>query len=113
MGRMSKPSVICEACGENNEPNSEFCIGCGAKVTTLFQKSTDTTSSDTEEKYKKAREKYFKELPTLFAVIIFLVFIDYIDNSSIDWAFYPVVPIFLFAIAAPYFNFRKAPSNKN
>ncbi|MHA2031169.1 MAG: hypothetical protein ACW99A_00795 [Candidatus Kariarchaeaceae archaeon] len=109
---MSKSSVICEACGENNEPSSEFCIGCGAKVSVVIQKSTDPTSSDEEEKYKKDREKYFKELPTLIAVIVFLFFIDYVDGSGkIEWAYFPGAAIFLFAIAAPYFNFRRPSSN--
>ncbi len=110
---MSKSSVVCEACGKNNVPNSEFCIGCGSKLPMSSVVSKVDTMDEKEKKYLLEREKYFKSVPVLFAVIIFLVFIDWVDNRSIDWAFYPAVPIFLFAIAAPYFNFRKAPSNTN
>lgn len=103
---MNKASVVCEACGENNPPTSEFCIGCGTKLIPGVPPTQTDEQSEEEKKFLKEKKIYYQSLPYLIVVIPFLFFIDYVDDKSIQWAFYPGVAILLFAIIAPYFKFR-------
>ena len=102
MYSMAKSSITCDACGEDNPPESEFCIKCGTKMTD--NEITDNKSFD----MKKALEyrNWKKSVPYTAAVCIFLLFLDIITGSGINWSYWAVVPIFLFAILAPYVSYK-------
>ncbi|MHA2168856.1 MAG: zinc-ribbon domain-containing protein [Candidatus Kariarchaeaceae archaeon] len=103
---MSKQSSVCSACGEDNAPDSTFCLNCGAKMAINTVTTPDTT--EREESMDEKRKKQLQSIPGLVAVIIFLFFIDFVGdgNQSIEWAYWPAVPIFLFAIVVPYLSLR-------
>ncbi|MHA2091872.1 MAG: zinc-ribbon domain-containing protein [Candidatus Kariarchaeaceae archaeon] len=103
---MSKQSSVCSACGEDNAPDSTFCLNCGAKMREPSSPDPSLVSSDEEESIEEQRKKQLQSIPPLVGVVVFLTIIDYMDNQSIDWAYWPAIPIIIFAIIVPYFTLR-------
>ncbi|MCY3414651.1 MAG: hypothetical protein INQ03_23580 [Candidatus Heimdallarchaeota archaeon] len=77
-------------------------MSCG---TTLFVDEMKNESISKNQ--KKEYTDWKKSVPYLVAVILFLTFIDLMSSGgSINWSYWATVPIFLFAIVAPYFSFK-------
>jgi len=99
---MAKSSVVCESCGEDNPPGSEFCIKCGSKM--AEESISDKKSSD--EKNEKEYRNWKKSVPYTASACIFLLFIDLFTGGGINWSYWAIIPIFLFAILAPYLSYK-------
>jgi hypothetical protein len=105
---MSKSSITCSACGEDNAPASTFCLNCGASLSEPDEAKiiSSTSNKKTTVSIDKKILKQKQSIPYLVAVCVLLLFIDLIGDRSVDWAYYPIAPIVLFAILAPYFALR-------
>jgi uncharacterized membrane protein YvbJ len=104
---MTKSSILCSSCGVDNDPDAEFCINCGTAYgnKTGIEKPIKKKMTD-KEKQEKSYQEWKRSVPYTAAVCVFLLIIDYMTGSGIQWAWWPVIPIILFAIIAPYFSYK-------
>ncbi len=110
---MAKSSITCTACGEENDPTSTFCLNCGASLSQGEEVKKVAKVDEEEEDIDTKILRQKQSLPFLVAVCVFLVFIDFIDDSAINWAYWPVIPIILFGMLAPYYALKIEKQNKS
>jgi len=99
---MTKSSLICDSCGEDNQPNSDYCIKCGANLVNQGVQSEKTYEEKNLEEYRNWK----KSVPYTLSACIFLIFIDLTTGSGLNWSYWAVLPIFLFAILAPFLSYK-------
>ena len=99
---MSKESLTCSSCGEDNLPNSEFCMNCGVTLKNAKSKINPNSEDNREDEFIKWK----RSVPFTVSAAVFLLFIDLISGNGIDWAYWAVIPILLFAVIAPYFSYK-------
>lgn len=96
---MSKQSKLCDSCGEENIGTAEFCTNCG---TPFLSEGEVSSTEDLDKSYRE----WVMSVPYILAACLFLILIDLMTGSGINWSYWAVVPLFLFAIVAPYFSFK-------
>ncbi|MCY3413343.1 MAG: zinc-ribbon domain-containing protein [Candidatus Heimdallarchaeota archaeon] len=98
---MTKQTIICSSCSTENDPTAEFCIHCGNTLT-----KTESPISIDLAKIQKGYLGWKMSVPYTFSVILLLTIIDFIISGNLEWSYWATIPIFLFAILAPYFSFK-------
>lgn len=104
---MSKSSIPCPSCNTENDPNAEFCINCGINLRNAGVIVDKPESEMTEdEKFEQDYKNWRRSVPYTVAAAVFLLFLDFITSPQLEWSYWAVVPILLFAVLAPYFSFK-------
>lgn len=101
---MTKQTVICPSCENDNEPETEFCTNCGLQLSKANNKEENLSPKN---KAQKEYRNWLASLPYIFATMIFLIFLDLVTSGwRIRWSYWAVVPLLLFAVIAPYFSYK-------
>jgi hypothetical protein len=91
----------------DNDSDAEFCINCGTAFShNSINKTPAKKRMTDEEKQEKSYKEWKRSVPYTTAVCVFLLILDVMTGGGIQWAWWPVIPIVLFAIIAPYFSYK-------
>lgn len=103
---MSKSSIVCPSCNTDNEVDAEFCTNCGTTLNGVDAASKTSESISSREQRLESYREWLRSVPFILAACIFLLAIDQLTSPGITWAYWPVVPLILFALIAPYFSYK-------
>ena len=59
-----------------------------------------------DEQNVREYRNWKKSVPYTVSVCVFLLFIDLSTGGGINWSYWAVIPIFLFAILAPFLSYK-------